>query len=211
MFGITFERDSLKAMDLGFFSCKKILLAFHGDTIVSDYFTQLTILSDDIQNFSPFPCCLCGKCTCNVNVKIASLQHKDLVMQLLIRLNESFAQVRGQILLMDPLLSLNKVYSLLIQEEKQTSIGIGNSNGPFVEFTTLTTKVNSVLGSSLNGGYKNQKKGKERPVCSHYGVIRHTVEKGYKIHGYPLGYNSKSKNALANKVSNIDLGFDSCA
>ena len=95
MFGITFERDSLKAMDLEFFSCKKILLAFHGDTIVSDYFTQLTILSDDIQNFSPFPCCSCGKCTCNVNGKIGSLQHKDLVMQLLIRLNESFAQVQG--------------------------------------------------------------------------------------------------------------------
>ena len=29
MFGITFERDSLKAMDLGFFNCKMILLAFH--------------------------------------------------------------------------------------------------------------------------------------------------------------------------------------
>jgi len=174
MFGITFERDSLKAMELGFFSWKKILLTFHGDTIVSDYFTQLAILWDDIQNFSPFPCYSCGKCTCNVNGKIASLQHKDSVMQLLMRLNESFARVQGQILLMDPLLSLNKVYSLLIQEEKQRSIGIGNSNGPFVKFIALVTKFSSRPGSSLNGGYKNQKKGKERPVCSHYGVIRHT-------------------------------------
>ena len=112
---------------------------------------------------------------------------------------------------MDPLLSLNKVYSLLIQEEKQRSIGIGNSNGPFIEFTALATKVNSRRGSSSNGGYKNQKKGKEKPICSHYGVSGNNVDKCYKIHGYPPRYKSKSKNALANEVSNIDLGPDSCA
>ena len=132
-------------------------------------------------------------------------------MQLLMRLNESFAQVRGQILLMDPLPSLNKVCSLLIQEEKQRSIGIGNSNGPFVKFSTLATKVSSGPGSSSNGGYKNQKKGKERPICNHYGVIGNTVDKCYKIHGYPPRYKSKLKNSLANQVSKIDLGLDSYA
>ena len=40
-------------------------------------------------------------------------------MLLLMGLNESFAQVQGQILLRDPLPSLNKVYSLLIQEENK--------------------------------------------------------------------------------------------
>ena len=45
----------------------------HVDTTTSDYFTQLTILWDEIQNFSPFPYCSSGKCTCNVNGKIASL------------------------------------------------------------------------------------------------------------------------------------------
>ena len=45
-------------------------------------------------------------------------------MKLLMGLNESFAQVQGQILLRDPLPSLNKVYSLLIQEEKQRSIAL---------------------------------------------------------------------------------------
>ena len=72
-------------------------------------------------------------------------------------MNESFAQVWGQILLMDPLPPLNKVYSLLIQEERQRSIVVGNSNGPFVESTTLTTNVNSRFVSSSTGGYKNYK------------------------------------------------------
>jgi len=50
------------------------------DTFISDYFTQLTILWDEIQNFCPFPCCSCGKCTFNVNGIIEDLQHKDSVM-----------------------------------------------------------------------------------------------------------------------------------
>ena len=58
---------------------------------------------------------------------------------------------------MDPLPPLNKVYSLLIQEERQRSIVVGNSNGPFVESTTLTANVNSRFVSSLTGGYKNYK------------------------------------------------------
>ena len=60
---------------------------------MSDYFTELTIRWDEIQNFSHFPCYSCGKCISNVNGKIASVQHKDSVMQLLMGLNDSYAQI----------------------------------------------------------------------------------------------------------------------
>jgi len=149
----------------------------------------------------PFPCCSCGKCTCNVNGKIADLQHRDSVMQLLMGLNESFSQARGQVLLMDLLPPLQKVYSLLIQEERQRSIG--QSHGPFVESTALATKA---VNSGAATGTKNYKKGKERPTCSHCALIGHTVNKCYKIHGYPLGYKAKSRNPVANQVSCVDFG-----
>lgn len=41
-------------------------------------------------------------------------------------LHESFAHIRGQILLMDPIPSVNHVFSLIIQEEKQRSVGDNN-------------------------------------------------------------------------------------
>ena len=72
-------------------------------------------------------------------------------------------------------------------------------------------KINSGSGSSSTGGYKNHKKGKERPVCSHCGVVRHTMDKCYKIHGYPPGYKPKSRNAQVNQVLGTDLGPDSSA
>ncbi|XP_075645624.1 uncharacterized protein LOC142616716 [Castanea sativa] len=80
---------------------------------------------------------------------------------------------------------VDKVYSLLVQDERQRSVG-HNNNGLFVESTTLTAKT-----MNLGFGSKTFKKGKERPTCSHCGLLGHTVEKCYKIHGYPLGYKTK--------------------
>ena len=42
----------------------------------------------------------------------------EQVMSFLMGLNEQFAPVRAQILLMVPLPSINKVFSLVIQEER---------------------------------------------------------------------------------------------
>ena len=52
-----------------------------------------------------------------MNQRHIDLQAKESVMKFLKGLNDSFSQVRTQILLMDPLPSVNKVHSLLIQEE----------------------------------------------------------------------------------------------
>ena len=44
-------------------------------------------------------------------------------MSFLMGLNDTYAAVRGQILLMDPIPSLSKVFSLLLQDEKQIKVG----------------------------------------------------------------------------------------
>ena len=52
---------------------------------------------------------------------------------------------------------------------------------------------------SYNGNSGN--KGKERPICTHCGNSGHTVDKCYKLHGFPLGFQFKGKNPMANQVS----------
>ena len=71
----------------------------------------------------PLPCCSCGKCTCGVNDKIATFQHQDSLMQFLNGLNDSYSQVRTQILMMKPSPSIDKAFSLVIQEERQRCLG----------------------------------------------------------------------------------------
>ena len=121
-----------------------------GQSSMTSYFTHLKALCEQLQNFRPFPACSCRSCTCNLGKKLSDLQHQDLVMQFLVGLNDSYAQVRAQILLMDPLPSINELYSLLIQEERQCSVG--NNFDSYVESTTLVTKVSSSSDNHNNKG-----------------------------------------------------------
>lgn len=56
-------------------------------------------------------------------IRLAKLYRtEDQIIQFLIGLNESFSVVKTQILLMDPLPSINKVYSSVVQEEIQNDV-----------------------------------------------------------------------------------------
>ena len=168
---------------------------------IIDFFTQLKALWDQLQNLSPFPSCTYGKCVCNINKRLNDLQARESVMKFLIGLNESFSQVRTQFLLMDPIPSLSKVYSLLIQEETQRSVT--NSSIGKVDSTTLVAKmpsVNANLGNNLAGNGPSDK-GKEKPICTHCGKIGHTADKCYRLHGFPPNFKFKNKTAMAHQVS----------
>jgi hypothetical protein len=45
-----------------------------------------------------------------------------MFFQFLMGLNETFSHIRGQILLIDPLPPINKVFSMILQEERQRQI-----------------------------------------------------------------------------------------
>ncbi|XP_030963078.1 probable serine/threonine-protein kinase roco5 isoform X2 [Quercus lobata] len=156
---------------------KDIVGSIQGQSSITSYFTQLKVLWDQLQHVRPFPVCSCGSCTCNLGQKVSDLQHQDLVVRFLMGLNDSYSQVRAQILLMDPLPSINEVYSLLIQEERECSVK--KNLDPHMESTTLVTKVSSSAGNNNN---KNSE-GKNDSTCNHCGMMGHTVEKCYKSEG----------------------------
>ena len=60
------------------FNLQKQISELHqGEVSVTDYFTQLKVLWDQLQSFNPFPLCTCGKCQCNVNQRLTELQAKE--------------------------------------------------------------------------------------------------------------------------------------
>ena len=170
-----------------------------GEMNITDFFTQLKFFWDQLQNLSPFPSYTCGKCVCNINKRLTDLQVRESVMNFLLGVNDSFSHVRTQVLLMDPIPSLSKVYSLLIQEETQRSIP--NASVDKVDSTVLAAKMSIdhvTHGSNLvNFGGK----GKARPIYTHCGKTGHIVDKCYKLHGFPLGFKFKNKPAMAHQVS----------
>jgi len=60
-----------------------------GDLSVTEYFTKLRIIWDELDNFRPNPVCICQtKCTCSVASIISQRKCEDQVMQFLRGLNE---------------------------------------------------------------------------------------------------------------------------
>ena len=103
-------------------------------------------------------------------------------MSFLIGLNENYAAVRGQILIMDPMPPLSKVFSLILQDEKQRKVGAAKE----MQLDTAAALASALATKNV----KNFKKG--RPQCTHCGAMGHVVDKCYKLHGYPPGYKFKS-------------------
>lgn len=79
---------------------------------VSLYFTKLKILWEELNNYRPV--CTCGKCCCGGYKNILQHFQNDYAMTFLMGLNDSFSHIRGQILLMDPMSPINKVFSLIL-------------------------------------------------------------------------------------------------
>ena len=114
-----------------------------GNLSVSNYFTRMKALWDEMQEYHPTT-----KCNCGGFRSILNHFQFEQVIQFLMGLNEQFAQTRAQILLMEPIPPMNKVFSLVMQEERQRSIGsvFENHSDAQLAFTTFTAKITSQKG-----------------------------------------------------------------
>ena len=140
---------------------KEISNLAQGQSSVHAYFLALQALWVELSSYKPLPECSCGSMK-----TMEDYRQQENVMAFLIGLNDSFANIRAQILLMDPLPSTNRAFSLVQQYESLRSIG------------------SNVISSE-------QANRRERPVCSHCGVRGHVADKCYELHGYPPGYKFK--------------------
>lgn len=93
-----------------------------GQSSVGSYFTKLKTIWEELSNYRHV--CSCGKCVCGGTKGLAEHYQMEYVMSFLMGLHESYAQVRGQLLLMDPIPTINKVFALVSQEEHQRAVNV---------------------------------------------------------------------------------------
>ncbi|KAJ1378680.1 hypothetical protein SESBI_47577 [Sesbania bispinosa] len=73
---------------------------------------------------------------------------------------------------------------------------------------STSSLVESQHALAVQAPLKSHKPGKkDRPLCSHCGILGHTIDKCFKIHGYTPGFKNKSKgpNVVA-QVSDSSIG-----
>ena len=91
-----------------------------GDQSITDYFTKLRIIWDELESYRPDPTCSCDpKCVCDALTSMIERKQQDRIMQFLRGLNDQFNIVRSNVLMMDPLPNIAKVFSYAIQQERQ--------------------------------------------------------------------------------------------
>ena len=85
----------------------------------------------------------------------------------------------------------------MLQEESHKNIGHG---GSFVaKLDSIAMYVNSKGNNAGNANWSKGNNKKERPLYKHCNMLGHTIDKCYKLHGYPPEYKLKGKSN-ANQV-----------
>ena len=146
---------------------------------VSSFYSKLHSLWESLSELKPSHSYTCGgiKPWCD-------FEQMEYAMQFLMGLNESFSTIRGQILSMDPFPSVTKVFALVVQEEKQKEVGASTSASEVSHAFAL--KPSSVARNHPTNRFKGSSK--NRPLCAHWGMLGHTQDRCFKLHGYPPNY-----------------------
>ncbi|XP_042041973.1 uncharacterized protein LOC121787335 [Salvia splendens] len=160
---------------------QKIMSLTQGDDDVNTYFTNLRIIWDEYKHTQPISWCICTNCRCQSAAKWHKHQEEECAMQFLIGLNASYSQICSHILSMVPLPTLSKAFSLVLQEERQRTIG-GYSQSP--KYSPLPPAVSEhPYSANTASTYYNRTR-----VCTHCGKTNHTADKCFTLHGFPPSY-----------------------
>lgn len=164
-----------------------------GDLDLSTYFTKKKTLWEQLANTKSSTV---KRCDCDQVKELLEEAETSRIIQFLMGLNDNFNNIRGQILNMKPRPGLNDIYNMLDQDESQRVVG-----GPSVMKPTPSAFQNQAQFADQNqnpvlmahgGSY-------QKPKCSHCFRIGHTVDKCYKVHGYPPGHpRAKKSNTIGN-------------
>ncbi|XP_016206324.1 uncharacterized protein LOC107646670 [Arachis ipaensis] len=164
-----------------------------GNLSITNYFTKLKAIWEDIDSFKPVPQCkeCYEKCDCGLGT-MRDYRDETYAVRFLRGLNEQYGTVRSQIMLMKPLPDINKFFSLFIQQERQF-------NGSDLETQNFTALANSIHNFNNNSSSVSRGRGRGTrggrggrggrnsapKTCSYCHKAGHLVDTCYHKHGFP--------------------------
>ncbi|XP_028800636.1 uncharacterized protein LOC114755906 [Neltuma alba] len=155
-----------------------------GNLNVTEYYTRLKILWDELSSIRPIK-----PCACSSHGSAAKHREEDYVIRFLKGLNEQYASVKSQIMMLDPLPSITRTFSLVLQQEREFHIA------PEPKIMLTKGSRPSPAGSFIGSNQSTIKQ------CTYCGKPRHTEETCYRKHGFPLGF--RFRNGSSASVNNF--------
>uniref|UniRef100_A0A803N1T5 Integrase catalytic domain-containing protein n=1 Tax=Chenopodium quinoa TaxID=63459 RepID=A0A803N1T5_CHEQI len=125
-------------------------------------------------NVDPLPYYHCANCTCTIAQRLVKSQQDKRLVQFLMKLNDGFEVVRGNILLIQPLPVLLHAYRLITQEEKHKQLFKGSKAGSmYISDEAVALAVTKGRCFKLNGYYPDHKFDKNKRVAAYVQKDRH--------------------------------------
>jgi hypothetical protein len=158
---------------------------------VTSFYSKLKTLWEELEIYMPIPVCTCRvRCSCDA-MRIARSNHHLLhAMRFLTGLNDSFGVVKSQILLLDPLPPMTKIFSMVLQFERQNCT---------VNLDDSKALVNATDGKSHGANRSTSSTGSKR-YCTYCHKSNHFVDNCFQKNGVPphmRKHYSSSNNATA--------------
>ncbi|CAH9055128.1 unnamed protein product [Cuscuta epithymum] len=177
------------------------------DDSIPAYHNKLSGLWEELNLLDPPP-----QCTCTARAAYFSQIERRRLMQFLMGLRDTYAQSRSQLLLNTTLPSVKRAYSLLLQDEAQRLHAPSTSSLEHTAFQLAASAPSPLLpdsarhppssGTSLPGllpspsafiaqnpaANKQSTRSYSKSKCSHCGLLGHTQQVCYRLHGYPPGH-----------------------
>ncbi|KAG5035334.1 hypothetical protein JHK85_010666 [Glycine max] len=153
----------------------------------------MRIIWDELESYKPDPMCTCDpKCMCDGLSSVMERKKQDREMSFLRGLNDQFNMVRSNVLMMDPLPSIAKVFSCVVQQERRISSNdlMGGDNLINATSSTIPLNLCTYCGGRNNqsGSGRGSSSGRGSKIFTHFGFTNHTIDECYKKHGYPPGH-----------------------
>ncbi|KAK4735030.1 hypothetical protein R3W88_009291 [Solanum pinnatisectum] len=125
---------------------KELNRLVQGTNNIAGYFTKLKRLWDELDSLDSQDKCT-YVCICEGKQKLEKFVDDKMLIQFLMGLNDTYAQARGNILMMNPLPNINVAYSLILQDENQNETYMS----PIIPIESSSFMVNNNVNQNKNG------------------------------------------------------------
>nr|XP_016442284.1 PREDICTED: uncharacterized protein LOC107767711 [Nicotiana tabacum] len=167
---------------------------------IASYFNKIKQLWDEIAALSVTRVRTCS----NYGAKSDYQKDEDVqkVYQFLMGLNDTYIQTRSNIFMIKPFPSVSTVYSILLSDEKQRQV----STSP--QFLPSSASFNAGVSKQVYPSRVNFDSSKSA-ICKYCKKSGHTIDKYYKLHGYPPNFKFTKGPPLRKTAAHVELEQDS--
>ncbi|XP_075095099.1 uncharacterized protein LOC142173413 [Nicotiana tabacum] len=183
-----------------------------GSSDIATYFTRMSALWDELNSAYVGPTCSCGA--------LPNFIEDQHLFQFLSGLNESYSTVKSSIMLMSPVPSISKAYSLLQHDESQKenqppALDFSGDSSSFSATITNSAHVKQMNSQHNTRAYNQRisfdsKKNSPFVSCKYCRKPGHTVDKCYRLHGFPADFkftkNKRSASCIQVEEHAADIG-----